>query len=379
MKKKILFVDDEADIREMLRRMLRKQQDVWDMRFVGSAAEALEAVQANSFDAIVSDVRMPGMDGFGLLERLRADEKTKDIPIIILTGEGEPSLKRRALDMGATDLLNKPCDHEDLLARVRNVLRIKSYEDRLRLQNEVLEQRVRERTSELEESRREIIWRLAKAGEYRDDTTGDHIARVGYYSRLLAQGIGLEPSVVEMVFLTSPLHDIGKIGVPDSILRKKGRLDPSERTTIERHPAIGTSILTQASKGMDAFLAWQYEESSSGQPDIHNPLTAMAASIALNHHERWDGRGYPGRLSGAQIPIEARIVALADVYDALSSDRPYKPAYPEEKVLAIIRDEAGRHFDPGICQVFEEAIDEIRAIGRQFPENIGHERARTAK
>lgn len=362
MKKRILFVDDEPDLLEALRRMLRKQQAVWDMRFALSADEALEAIDKTPFDAVISDIKMPGKDGFDLLKTLRESAKTRDIPVVILTGQSEPGLKRRALDLGATDLLNKPANLEDLLARIHSVLRLKSYQDRLKAQSEILEQKVRERTLELEKSRRDIIWRLAKAGEHRDDLTGRHVARVGCYCRVMSEELGMGRDFVEMIFLTSPLHDIGKIGVPDEILLKKGKLSADERAVMERHCAMGAEILIEQPKGITPFLDWQGVDSPAEQPRSDNPLLKMASIIAMNHHERWDGAGYPNGLAGQSIPIEARIAALADVYDALSFARPYKSAYGEDETLTIIRREAGRHFDPEVFEAFQRVLGELRTI-----------------
>lgn len=368
MRKKILFVDDQPQFLDVIRRMLRKQQEVWDIRFALSVDEALEEMDKTSFDVVISDARMPDKDGFQLLRTLREFKKTRDVPVIILTGDGEPTLKRNALDLGATDLLNKPINLEDLLARIRSVLQLKSYQDQLKAQNEILENRVRERTSDLEESRREILWRLAKAGEYRDDDTGEHVARVACYCRAIAQELGMGRDFVDMIFLTSPLHDIGKIGVPDEILLKRGKLTPNERTIVERHSALGADILSEKSMAMAAWLAWQEGSPPSNHARNENPLLKMASSIAMTHHERWDGAGYPQGSAGKDIPIESRIVALSDVYDALGSVRPYKPAYPEDKVLAIMQDEAGRHFDPEVFTAFERVIEELRSMRARVSE-----------
>ncbi|MFH1749253.1 MAG: HD domain-containing phosphohydrolase [Planctomycetota bacterium] len=362
MKRHILFVDDEPNVLDGLRRMLRAERDRWDMSFVGGADAALDTMRAVGCDAVVSDVNMPGKDGFALLAEMFADERTQDIPVIILTGRNESDIKRRALNLGATDLLNKPVDPQDLIARLRSVIRLKTYQDELKDQNAILERKVEERTAELVDSRLDIIWRLGKAAEYRDEETGNHVVRVGCHCRVIAETLGADREFVEMLFLTSPLHDIGKIGIPDAILLKRGSLNEDEWDVMKRHCAIGAEILREDSKVMNAFLAWRGEHTCGHDGNGQNPILKMASSIALTHHEWWDGTGYPAGLDGANIPLESRIVALSDAYDALCFERPYKPALPEAEALKIIRDEVGRHFDPQVHAAFEESITELRAI-----------------
>jgi len=369
VKSRIVFVDDEAQVLEGLKRMLSCMDEDWEMTFLSSSDEALDLMAANPYDAVVSDLRMPGIDGFELLQKLRGSEKTGDVPVVILTGAGEDDLKRQAIEYGATDLLNKPVAREDLLARINSMLRLKAVQDELKRHNALLEQRVRERTAELEASRIEIIWRLAKAGEYRDEETGNHIMRVGCYCRILAEELGMERRFTELLFLTSPLHDVGKIGIPDSILLNKGKLAPEEWRIMQSHCAVGEAILLQQPKGMEPFLAWQEADACEQAGRSNNFLLEMAARIARAHHEWWDGSGYPDGLAGEDIPLEARIVALADVYDALGSVRPYKPAYPEDKILAIIREENGAHFDPSVLAAFENVLDKIRSIRSQYSDH----------
>jgi putative two-component system response regulator len=275
MKKRILFVDDEPNFLNGLRRMLRDKREEWDMTFVHSVDEALRALAEESYDAIVSDVNMPLKTGFDLLAALAANPATQTIPTIILTGNAESDLKRRALDMGATDLLNKPVLVEDLRARIQSALRLKIYQDALKAQNEVLEQRVRERTRELEISRLDIIWRLAKAGEYRDEDTGDHVLRVACCSRILAENLDLPRETVERIFLASPLHDIGKIGIPDGILLKRGSLSERERTLMETHCKIGANVLLSPPRGIEAFLEFQGIEEAVALLEAAHPLREM--------------------------------------------------------------------------------------------------------
>ena len=359
MKKRILFVDDEPCVLNGFRRILQDQCDKWEMNFVSSVDAALDQLEETEIDVIVSDVKMPGKDGFEFLKILRGAEKTKNIPVIILTGCRESDFKRRALELGAMDLLNKPVEREDLLARLHSMLRLKSYHDNL-------EQKVKERTAELEYSRMDIIWRLGNLAEFRDEKTGNHILRVGLYCKTIAEQLGIGQDFVETLFLTSPLHDIGKVGIPDNILLKPGKLNYEEFEIMKQHCVIGANIFCKDSKIMRLFLTWQgnriHLENKSGK----NHLQEMASTISLTHHERWDGTGYPKGLTGKDIPLESRIVAISDVYDALSSARSYKPAYTESEVMSIINGEVSRHFDSEVHDAFKKSLEEFRMIKAQF-------------
>ncbi|MDK1020242.1 MAG: response regulator [Candidatus Hydrogenedentes bacterium] len=364
-KRKILFVDDDPNFLDGIRRMLRGQRDNWSMEFVNGVEEALQRCSETEFDTVVSDVNMPGKTGLDLLQALRGDERTRAIPIIILTGNAETDLKRQALDLGATDLLNKPVGHEDLVARLRSVLRLKAYQDELRDQNAYLEQRVKERTAELENARRDIIWRLAKAGEFRDEETGEHVIRVACCCRVLALALELPDEEIQNIFLTSPLHDVGKIGIPDRILLKPGILDESERLIMEEHCKIGASILMAQPKGIVAFLD-SFDETSLEPAVEADRLRELATTIIMTHHEKWDGTGYPQGLKGDEIPIVGQICAVADVYDALRSKRPYKESYCVEETMEQMRADCGSHFSPRIFSAFESIADEFEKIRKQF-------------
>lgn len=358
----VLFVDDDATFLDGLRRMLHSHREEWSMTFVSSVDDALEQLGLSTIDTVVSDLQMPRQTGFDLLQRIALSPSLRHVPVIIMTGAAERDLKRRALDHGATDLLNKPVDPDDLIARIRSVLRLKSYQDQIRAQNDLLDRKVQERTKALDASRMDLIWRLGKVAEFRDEQTGNHIIRVGSYCKVLAGALGMSPDFAEMIFLTSPLHDIGKIGIPDSILLQPRKLTSAEWDLMRTHCAIGADMLRQDAvtwPSVQAVAATRFTAQPEGQ---RNPFLEMAASIALGHHEWWDGTGYPRKLSGEAIPLEARIVAVADVYDALSSARPYKPAFPEEVVLSLMQRKVGSHFDPAVYEAFRRSLPAFREI-----------------
>lgn len=337
--------------------MLRRDSDRWQVLTAGSVDEAITIAQAERPDVVVSDVSMPGKSGLDLLNEFKERSDLQHIPIVILTGSGDASLKRIALGAGAVDLLTKPVDPADLKARLESVLKIRRYEDLLRDQSRQLEQRVTERTRDLEASRIEIVLRLAAAGEYRDTDTGRHVVRVAHLARIIANALGLDSLQCDQILFTSPLHDIGKVGIPDRILRKAGPLTTSERLEMQQHCEIGHAILR--GRGLLTLALEQPQHDKLGS---RNELLDMAARIALHHHERWDGGGYPHRLSGDAIPIEARIVGAADMFDALCSPRPYKDAFPLERVRSIMGAESGQHIDPNIWAAMMASWSELANV-----------------
>jgi len=351
-KKQILFVDDEPFILTSIRRSIRMHTDEWDLHFAESGMKALEMCDEKAFDLIVTDAKMPQMEGSELLVRLRERADTRDIPTIMLTGYAEDSLRKRAIEAG---VLNKPIDPDELVLRLRSVIRLKSISDELRLKN-----------AELKESSKQVIRRLGKAAEYRDNETGKHVIRVAHYGRILAEGLGLGPDLVELIFLTAPMHDIGKIAIPDEILKKKDKLKPIEFEIIKTHSLVGSNVLKPLTSDELGF----YNQHMSIGRDIldeqDTPLLHVAATIAYTHHEKWDGSGYPAGLKGEEIPLEGRIIALADVLDALTSKRYYKPAFPVEESFNIITELSGTHFDPAIVDCFLLQKDKIVEIIRQF-------------
>ncbi|OQX20341.1 MAG: hypothetical protein BWK76_01835 [Desulfobulbaceae bacterium A2] len=362
----LLFVDDEPLILKVIDRLLRQRQAPWRCLFAGGVDEALSILAREPVDAVISDIMMPVRDGFDLLAALRNDPKYQDLPVVILTGLNDPGLKSRALDLGATDLLNKPMDPADLMSRIRSVLRLKRCQDDIKRQNTQLESLVRQRTAALAATRLDIIWRLGKAAEFRSEETGNHVIRVSYYSKLLAERLGLPRDEVETIFHTSPLHDLGKIGIPDRILLKPAPLDPEEWRLMQTHCRIGYDLLSQQSS-----LPFGDDDLGLVLRREHNPFLDISAAIACSHHERWDGSGYPAGLRGEAIPLAARIVAVSDVFDALGSRRVYKESYSTEQVLAIMRQCNGTHFDPAVFAAFE-----VRLLGRWLPQSHNPLRSR---
>lgn len=371
-KQRILFVDDEPNILAAYRRTLRGFSEQWEFAYNHCPAAAWRRLQIESFDLVVCDVRMPGMTGLELLEKVKNNEQTSDIPVVIVTGNADRDLKRRALDLDATDLLNKPVDPNELIARIRNALRMKACADELKQHKEHLEECVRRRTAELTASREDIIWRLGKAAEFRDEETGNHVIRVACYSRAIARNMGMSEEFCETLFLAAPLHDIGKIGIADDVLLKPGKLNDEQWETMKRHCEIGVSILSEDCKFRKVVeqhtdLATAHETLGESQGD--HSIRKMAITVAATHHERWDGEGYPYKLAGKAIPLASRIVAIADVYDALRSRRPYKEPFSVSKSLAILEEGSGSHFDPAVVESFMEIFDEIGAIETQFSDH----------
>lgn len=354
---RLLIIDDEPINARIIENVLRKSGYRHVISHIDSQT-ALLTIAAQRPDVVICDVYMP-VSGMDILRTVVNDSVLMHIPMIMLTATDDESLRAEAIELGATDLLSKPVRATELLPRVRNALVIRSHVAHLQSYNHQLEREVRRRTSELLSSRTELIHCLARLAEYRDNETGRHVVRVGRYSGLIARQLGLDRDLCELIEHAAPLHDIGKIGIPDSILLKEGKLTPEEYEIMQRHVALGKRAFEpMSSHEMRAFRS----HTVLGEMMINvseSPLLSMAAEIALTHHERWDGNGYPIGLAGEEIPISGRIVAVADVFDALSNKRPYKPAFPIEKCFAIMDEESGSHFDPKIIQAFKQIRDEI--------------------
>jgi putative two-component system response regulator len=283
---------------------------------------------------------MTGIDGVALLEELQRDKELKETPVIILTASSDPELKQTALRLGVSDFLDKPVDPHHLVARVRNALIMKAHRDHLVNYASELEKTVQLRTAELAASRREVIRCLARAAEFRDNETGNHVVRVGRYVGIVARELGFSDERVELLEDAAQLHDVGKIGIPDAILLKPAGLEPEEFEQMQKHAKIGAEMLNV----------------------VRSPVIELASSIALTHHEKWDGSGYPLGLAGDDIPIEGRMTAVADVFDALSSKRPYKAAFPHKKCFQIMEDGRGKHFDPRVLDAFFRRRAEIAKV-----------------
>jgi putative two-component system response regulator len=333
----ILAVDDEEANLLLLRRMLERAGYTRVVTTREPTEVPLLFVQTRPA-LVLLDLHMPGMDGFELMERLGPVD---GVPFLVLTADATDETKRRALAMGARDFLTKPLDGIELMLRVRNLLQVQHLQNRLLEHNAVLEDKVAARTHDLERARLEILDRLALAAEYRDDATQEHARRIGRASALIAPLLGWADQEVELIRRAAPLHDIGKIGIPDGVLLKPARLRPEEFERVKAHTTIGAEILSGSASA----------------------VLALAERIAISHHERWDGRGYPGGLRGDEIPLAGRIVAVADVFDALTHARPYKEPWPLERAVAEVLSQAGRQFDPRVVEAFAR-LDHRTLIGR---------------
>ena len=341
---KILIVDDQPANVTLIEKML----DIDGYINVISTTDPTRVesiyLEQNS-DLVLLDLNMPEMDGYQVLAKIR--EVDPDYPpIIVLTAQSDRESRIKALDLGARDFLAKPFDRVELMTRIRNMLEVRIMTTAMKNQNKILDGMVKDRTKELNDTRLEVIRRLGRAAEYRDDMTGYHIIRMSRYSQLLALAAGMGEDEAERLLNASPMHDIGKIGIPDNVLLKPGKLDPEEWKIMQTHVDIGVEILS----GSDS------------------ELMDMAAEVAQNHHEKWDGSGYPRALAGENIPLTGRIVAIADVFDALTTERPYKDAWSLEKTIEFLKDQSGKHFDPKLVELFLEILPDILIVREQYSE-----------
>jgi putative two-component system response regulator len=337
-KARILIVDDEAPNVEVLRRLLERAgftriQTTMDPR------EAAKLYVDFRPDLVLLDLHMPHLDGLAVMDELNQIAEATYLPILILTGDVSPEARRDALSRGAKDFVHKPFNTDEVLLRIGTLLETRFLYLQIQGQNQMLEAKVRERTRELEGAQLEIIERLAKAAEFRDDNTGHHTERVGQMAALIAKQSGLPEAQVSLIRRAAPLHDVGKIGIPDSILLKLGKLTHDEFTVVKTHTTIGARILSGS----------------------RFPILRLAEEIAFSHHERWDGCGYASIPRDA-IPLAGRIVAIADVFDALTQHRPYKEAWPVDRAVAEIADQRGRQFDATLVDAFLRIIEQ-----REFP------------
>jgi len=340
--RRILIVDDDEKSREIVSLLL--QTEGYETREAPNGIIALESIRRESPDLVILDIEMPAMGGFETVKRIKQDDAVKAIPVIMITGHGDRESRLKALENGAEDFLMKPVDPAELRIRVRNHLRLKELGDLLSGMNRELEKRVREKTSELKDSHRQTILLLTSAAEYRDEDTGAHIRRISSFTAEIARTMGMDEDFVDSIYYASPMHDIGKIGIPDNILLKPARLSRSEWEKMKTHPTIGNFILSGGT----------------------SPYIRMGALIALTHHECWDGSGYPAGLKGEQIPVPGRIMLLCDQYDALRSRRPYKPEMDHRCVVDILTRGDGRtrpgQFCPAVLDAFSAVEGEFATL-----------------
>jgi putative two-component system response regulator len=361
---KLMVVDDEPTNVKIVRRLLELEGF---SQFVTTTdgRKAMTLIRDERPDCVLLDLMMPFVTGLDVLDEMRHDPATAHIPAIILTAVTDHKVRCEALKRGATDFLNKPVDPAELAPRVFNVLTVKAYQDQLLRYNQNLESAVRERTRQLEQAYREIGLVLARAAEYRDNDTGLHVVRVGRYARLIGEELGIVGDAADLLERAAQLHDVGKIGIPDAILLKPGRLTDEEFDLMKRHCSFGDRILQPYSD----------DESSSndeGHEDFRNitngatPLLVLAHRIAMSHHEHWDGTGYPTGLKGEEIPLEGRITAVADVFDALSSKRCYKDSFPIDECFETMAEKRGNHFDPQVLDAFLSRRDDVVDVLMRF-------------
>lgn len=343
---RILICDDSITNVLLLSRLL-ESEGFSNVTTVTDPREVLPLLERKPFDLLLLDIVMPHLDGFQVMKQISESFVSRRLmPIMVLTGQQGIEVRNQALQQGAQDFLNKPFDQSEVVLRVENILRVRqAYLMQLDLSRK-LEYKVNERTRELDKATDILIQRLARAAELRDKKTGEHVFRVGQYARVLAEAYGLPADLCFMIERAAPLHDVGKIGVPDNILLKPGPLTQEERLRMNEHVDFGVELLT-------------------GHESV---LIKMASSIALTHHESWDGRGYPSRLKGEAIPIEGRITAIADVFDALVSERPYKKAWTVADAAEYINQKSGLQFDPILVQLFNECLEKIYLI--RFPNGV---------
>ncbi len=360
-KSRILVVDDEDALRRVMQARLIAMG--YEVILARDGDEGFARAVRDKPDLVLLDVMMPKLDGFEVARQLKESPQTGQIPIVMVTGLGDPDDRVRALEAGADDFLTKPVDPSELKARVKSLLKVKAFNDHMRHYEEELEAEVARKTEDLTAALRKIetatldtIYRLSRAAECKDQDTGVHVQRVGHYAALMAQRTGQATGFVDMIMYAAPMHDVGKIGIPDRILLKPGKLDPDEWCVMKAHTEIGAAIL--------------------GESDTE--ILRMAESVALSHHEKWDGSGYPLGLKGAGIPLPGRLTAIADVFDALCSRRPYKEPLSVDQSVDIIRKGRELHFDPEVVDAFLASQADILAIKARLVDEAGSHRVSLA-
>ena len=355
----ILVVDDTPENLELMSGLLKDQYRV---RVANNGERALRLAAADPApDLVLLDVMMPGIDGYEVCRRLKADPATAGTPVIFLTAKAEIEDERQGLSLGAVDYIPKPISPPIVLARIKTHLTLKAAADRLRNQNAELEAEVQRRTHIISAIQDVTVFAMASLAETRDNETGNHLRRTQHYVKTLARALQTHPRFaqvltnenIELLFKSAPLHDIGKVGIPDHILLKPGKLTPEEFELMKRHTTLGFEALVRAEEALGERL----------------DFLSFAKQIALSHQEKWDGSGYPQGLSGEDIPVAARLMALADVYDALISQRVYKPPFEHAEAVRIITAGRGTHFDPDMVDAFLEVQDDFRAIAQRYEDS----------
>ena len=340
----VVIIDDLFSSRLLLAEIVRQIDGKLNLELFDTPSRALEFCRTNRADMILTDYKLPEFDGVQLVRRLRDLPHCVDVPIVVITVVDDRRVRYEALEAGATDFLMKPLDEHETRARCANLLELRRHKIVLSDQARVLQYQVDKSVAEIHERELETLSKLAKAGEFRDRTTGNHLARMAKYSALIGSNLGLASETVHVLEFAAPMHDIGKIGIPDSILLKGGPLTPEQDVVMKNHPRMGYDIL-------------------KGSPSKY---LSMGAIIALGHHEKYDGSGYPTGMHGEDIPIVARIVAVADVFDALVSERPYKHAWTIEDGFAYLLSQKGKHFDASVVDAFLANTDRVREIQAQY-------------
>jgi len=344
-KSNILVVDDEFSNVLLLEKILasRGYNNVISTQ---DPTQVLALYQQHSVDLILLDLNMPKLDGFEVMEQLNQLTDHQPVPILLLAAQHMQSYRQKALDYGARDYVTKPFDTDELISRVRNLLEVRLAHKFMLKQNDILEKKIQKRTKLVTQTRLQIIRHLGRAAEYRDNETGLHIVRMSKISAVIAKATGLDEQQCELILNAAPMHDVGKIGIPDRILLKPGKLNDEEWVIMQTHAQIGAEVLT----------------------GDNSKLISMARDIAISHHEKWNGLGYPNALKGEEIPLVGRICAIADVFDALTSKRPYKQAWTIERSINFIQQESGQHFDPTLTELFLQNLDEIVTISQNYAE-----------
>jgi putative two-component system response regulator len=355
---KIMIVDDEP-INLMVARKYLSLVGYTNFVTTTDSRDAVQMVNHEQPDVLLLDIMMPHVSGLDILGQLRADDRWTHLPVLILTAAADQATRRKALELGASDFLAKPVEPTELVPRIHNVLMVKRHHDYLNEYSHQLEAEVLKRTAELARSRQEVIYCLARAAEFRDDDTGRHVYRVGRYARLIAERLGWQGQRLEIFEQAAQLHDIGKIGIPDAILLKPGKLTPEEFEIMQKHSGFGRKITQSLPHHEMNVLNEHTKLGARLLESTDSPILSLAAVISLSHHEKWNGSGYPLGLAGEDIPLEGRITAVADVFDALSSKRPYKAPFPVDRCFEILEEGRSQHFDSKVLDAFFECRADI--------------------